>query len=58
LAGSAALLVGVGLDCNRLWDVISGVILHQKDPIKIGDVLEIDGNILKLRNWFGELQKD
>jgi small-conductance mechanosensitive channel len=50
LAGSAALLVGVGLGLQQTFnDVISGVILLSERSIKIGDVLEIDGNILKIQ---------
>ena len=50
LAGSAALLVGVGLGLQQTFnDVISGVILLSERSIKIGDVLEIDGNILKIK---------
>jgi small-conductance mechanosensitive channel len=50
LAGSAALLVGVGLGLQQTFnDVISGVILLSERFIKIGDVLEIDGNILKIQ---------
>jgi small-conductance mechanosensitive channel len=50
LAGSAALLVGVGLGLQQTFnDVISGVILLSERSIKVGDVLEIDGNILKIQ---------
>lgn len=50
LAGSAALLVGVGLGLQQTFnDVISGIILLSERSIKIGDVLEIDGNNLKIQ---------
>lgn len=50
LAGSAALLVGVGLGLQQTFnDVISGVILLSERSIKIGDVLEIDGDIVKIK---------
>jgi small-conductance mechanosensitive channel len=49
LAGSAALLVGVGLGLQQTFnDVISGIILLSERSIKIGDVLEIDGDVVKI----------
>ena len=51
IAGSAALLVGVGLGLQQTFnDVISGVILLSERSIKIGDILEIDGDIVKIQN--------
>jgi small-conductance mechanosensitive channel len=51
LAGSAALLVGVGLGLQQTFnDVISGVILLSERSIKIDDVLEIDGDIVKIES--------
>ena len=51
LAGSAALLVGVGLGLQQTFnDIISGFILLTERSIKIGDVLEIDGNVVKIQN--------
>jgi small-conductance mechanosensitive channel len=51
LAGSAALLVGVGLGLQQTFnDVISGIILLSERTIKIGDVLEIDGDVVKIQN--------
>ncbi|MCJ7758300.1 MAG: mechanosensitive ion channel, partial [Gillisia sp.] len=43
IAGSAALLVGVGLGLQQTFnDVISGINLLSEQSIKIDDVLEID----------------
>ncbi len=51
LAGSAALLVGVGLGLqNTFNNFISGIILLFEGSIKVGDVLEIDGDVIKILN--------
>ncbi|MDN3493621.1 mechanosensitive ion channel family protein [Winogradskyella bathintestinalis] len=51
LAGSAALLVGIGLGLQQTFnDVISGIILLTERSIKINDVLEIDGNVVKIQS--------
>tara|TARA_R110000868_G_scaffold56488_4_gene174791 strand:- start:1171 stop:2019 length:849 start_codon:yes stop_codon:yes gene_type:complete len=51
LAGSAALLVGVGLGLQQTFnDVISGIILLSERSIKINDVLEIDGDVVKIQS--------
>ena len=50
LAGSAALLVGIGLGLQQTFnDVISGVILLSERSIRISDILEIDDKILKIQ---------
>lgn len=50
LAGSAALLVGIGLGLQQTFnDIISGFILLSERTIKIGDVLEIDGDVVKMQ---------
>jgi len=50
VAGSAALLVGVGLGLQQTFnDVISGIILLSERSIKIDDVLEIDGDVVKIQ---------
>lgn len=50
IAGSAALLVGVGLGLQQTFnDVISGIILLSERSIKIDDVLEIDGDVVKIQ---------
>jgi len=49
VAGSAALLVGVGLGLQQTFnDVISGIILLSERSIKYGDVLEIDGEVVRI----------
>ena len=51
IAGSAALLVGVGLGLQQTFnDVLSGIILLSEKSIKIEDVLEIDGYIVKIQS--------
>ncbi len=51
LAGSAALLVGVGLGLQQTFnDIISGIILLSERSIKIDDVLEIDGDVVKIQS--------
>lgn len=49
IAGSAALLVGVGLGLQQTFnDIISGIILLSERTIKVSDILEIDGDIVKI----------
>lgn len=51
IAGSAALLVGIGLGLQQTFnDVISGIILLSEQSIKIDDVLDIDGDIVKIQS--------
>lgn len=51
IASSAALLVGVGLGLQQTFnDIISGIILLSERSIKVGDVLEIDGDVVKILN--------
>jgi small-conductance mechanosensitive channel len=51
IAGSAALLVGVGLGLQQTFnDVISGLILLSEKSIKIDDVLEIDGDVVIIQS--------
>ena len=51
VAGSAALLVGVGLGLQQTFnDVISGIILLSEKSIKIDDILEIDGDVVKMQS--------
>jgi len=51
IAGSAALLVGIGLGLQQTFnDIVSGIILLIEGSTKIGDILEIDGDIVKLEN--------
>lgn len=50
IASSAALLVGVGLGLQQTFnDVVSGIIMLSERSIKLGDILEIDGDIIKIR---------
>ncbi len=50
IAGSAALLVGVGLGLQQTFnDVISGIILLSERSIRVDDILEIDGDIVKIQ---------
>lgn len=50
LAGSAALLVGIGLGLQQTFnDFVSGIILLSERSIKVGDILEIDGDVVKLQ---------
>jgi small-conductance mechanosensitive channel len=50
LAGSAALLVGIGLGLQQTFnDIISGFILLTERSIRIGDVLEVEGIVIKIQ---------
>lgn len=45
LAGSAALLVGIGLGLQQTFnDILSGIILLFEHSVKVGDILDIDGD--------------
>ena len=51
IAGSAALLVGIGLGLQQTFnDFISGLILLIEGTTKIGDVLEIDGDVVLIQD--------
>ncbi|MBI9038473.1 MAG: mechanosensitive ion channel [Bacteroidales bacterium] len=51
IAGSAALLVGIGLGLQQTFnDVISGIILLSERSIRINDILEIDGDIIRIQD--------
>jgi len=51
IAGSAALLVGIGLGLQQTFnDFISGIILLVEGTTKIGDVLEIDGDVVMIQD--------
>jgi small-conductance mechanosensitive channel len=50
LTGSAALLVGIGLGLQHTFNnFIAGIILLFEGTVKIDDILEIDGDILKIQ---------
>lgn len=49
LAGSAALLVGLGLGLQNLFsDYISGLIILIDSSVKVGDILDVNGLICKV----------
>lgn len=51
LAGSAALLVGIGLGLQQTFnDIVSGIILLTEQSIKINDVLEIDSDVVMIQS--------
>jgi len=50
IAGSAALLVGLGLGIQQIFnDVVSGVILLFEGGVKVDDVMEIDGIVCRVQ---------
>jgi len=50
LAGSAALLVGIGLGLqNTFNDFISGLILLFEGSIRVGDILQVDDEVVKIK---------
>lgn len=50
LAGSAALLVGIGLGLQQTFnDILSGIILLFEKSVKVGDVLDLDGDIVVIQ---------
>jgi len=50
LAGSAALLVGLGLGVQNLFsDYISGIIILLDSTVKVGDIIELNGIICKVQ---------
>jgi small-conductance mechanosensitive channel len=49
LAGSAALLVGIGLGLQQIFnDLISGLFILFEGTIKVGDIMEVDGMVGKV----------
>lgn len=51
LGGSAALLVALGLGLQHVFnDFVSGLILLSEGTIKVGDVLEIDGDVIMVKS--------
>jgi small-conductance mechanosensitive channel len=59
LAGSAALLVGIGLGLQNIFsDLISGIFLLFEGTIKIGDIIEVDqviGKVIEINLRSSEL---
>lgn len=50
LAGSAALLVGIGLGLQQTFnDIISGIILLLEGTTRVGDILEVEGDVVKMK---------
>ena len=50
IAGSAALLVGIGLGLQQTFnDILSGIILLSEKSIKIDNILEMDGDVVKIQ---------
>src|SRR6056297_821310 len=51
LAGSAALLVGIGLGVQQVFkDIVSGLFLLFEGHLKIGDVVELEGEVGIVKN--------
>lgn len=50
-AGSAALLVGVGIGLQKIFkDVISGILILFEGSIKLGEIIEIDGQVGRIES--------
>jgi small-conductance mechanosensitive channel len=50
LAGSAALLVGIGLGVQQLFnDLVSGFFLLFEDTVRVDDIIEVDGMVSKVK---------
>jgi small-conductance mechanosensitive channel len=50
LAGSAALLVGVGLGLQNIFnDIVSGIFILFEGTIKVGDIIEVDGLVCEVK---------
>lgn len=50
LAGSAALLVGIGLGLQHIFnDIVSGFVLLFEGVIRVGDVIEVDGLVARVQ---------
>ena len=50
LAGAGALLVGLGFGLQYLfYDIISGLIILFEGPIKVGDVIEVEGLVARVQ---------
>lgn len=51
IAGSAALLVGIGLGLQNLFsDFISGIIILVDSTIKVGDIIDVNGLVCKVQD--------
>lgn len=50
IASSAALLIGIGLGLQNVFkDFVSGIIILLEGTVKVGDVVEIDGWVVKVK---------
>lgn len=50
LVGSAALLVGIGLGLQQLFnDIVSGFFLLMENTIRVNDIIEVDGMVSRVR---------
>jgi small-conductance mechanosensitive channel len=50
IAGSAALLVGIGLGLQNLFsDFVSGIIILVDGSVKVGDVIEVNGLVCRVQ---------
>lgn len=50
VAGSAALLVGIGLGLQQLFnDLVSGFIILTEHSIKVGDIIEVEGIVARVK---------
>lgn len=50
IAGSAALLVGLGLGIQQIFnDVVSGILMLIEGSVKVDDVLEVDGIVCRVK---------
>lgn len=53
LAGSAALLVGLGLGIQSIFnDFVSGILLLFEGTISVGDIVEVNGLVGKVKNIY------
>lgn len=51
VASSAALLVGLGLGLQIIFkDIVSGIILLMEGTVKVDDIVEIEGKVLKVKD--------
>lgn len=49
IASSAALLVGIGLGLQSVFkDFVSGIIILMDGTVRVGDVMEVDGRLVKV----------
>lgn len=50
LAGSVALLVGVGIGLQRLFnDIVSGFFLLMENTVRVDDIIEVDNTVCKVK---------